>query len=67
MCIYRVALNFYDPPKKFPPKKKNTAKTFPAKIYFTVDILMVDIENWIESDSEDGEEYCLEVACTTGA
>ena len=45
--------------KKFPPKKI-TVKTFPEKIYSTMDILMVDIEYGIESDSEDEEEYCLE-------
>ena len=42
-------------------KKKITAKHFPAKIYSTVDILMVDIGyGRIESDSEDEEEYRLE-------
>ena len=41
-------------------QKKITAKNFPAKIYSTVDILIVDIEHGIESDSDDEEEYCLE-------
>ena len=35
--------------------KKIYAKKFPAKIYSTVDILMVDIDYGIESDSEDEE------------
>ena len=46
-----------DPRKKFPPKKKLPPKTFPAKIYSTVDILMVSINCGTESDSEDEEEY----------
>ena len=46
--------------QKFPPEKKITANNFPSKIYFTVAILMVDIEYGIESDSEDEEKYCLE-------
>ena len=50
---------FRYPPKKFPPIKI-TAKNFPAKIYPTVDILMVDIGYGVESDSEDEGEYRLE-------
>ena len=46
--------------QKFPPKKLRQKKKIPTEIYSTVDILMVDIEYEIESDSEDELEYCLE-------
>ena len=63
--VYRVALNFCgffrDPQKKvLAKKKKKTAKNFPAKIYFNVDILMVDIDYGIERDSEVELGYRLE-------
>ena len=44
--------------KKSSRPKKLPQKNFPAKIYYTVDILIVDIVYRIESDSEDGD--CLE-------
>ena len=50
----------FDPPKKKFPPKTITAKNFPAQIYSAVNILKVDIEYGIESDSEDEKEYCLE-------
>ena len=40
--------------------QKITVKKFPANIFSTADILMVDIVYGIERDSEDEEEYCLE-------
>ena len=45
--------------KKSSRQKILTKKIFPAKIYSTVDILMLNINYGIESDSDD-EEYCLE-------
>ena len=46
--------------KKSSRQKILTKKVFPAKIYSTVDILMLNINYGIESDTDDEEEYCLE-------
>ena len=53
-----MRLKFQRSTKKVP-SNKITAKKFPAKIYFTVDILIVNINCGTESDSEDEEEYHL--------
>ena len=45
--------------KGSPPQKKNTAKKCPAKIYSSIDILVVNINCGTGTDSED-EEYFLE-------